>query len=102
MGFAPEGAALWFLQTLHALSFAAAHVGAMRLIYREAPDNAAAMAQTLYSSLSSGLLLGAATVLSGWLYDWGGARGYWAMAVIAGVGGLVALLLLAPRTARAR
>ena len=102
MGFAPEGATLWFLQTLHALSFAAAHVGAMRLIYREAPDNAAAMAQTLYSSLSSGLLLGAATVLSGWLYDWGGARGYWAMAVIAGVGGLVALLLLAPRTARAR
>lgn len=102
MGFAPEGAALWFLQALHALSFAAAHVGAMRLIYREAPDNAAAMAQTLYSSLSSGLLLGAATVFSGWLYDWGGARGYWAMAAIAGLGGLVALLLLTPRAARAR
>lgn len=102
MGFAPEGAALWFLQSLHALSFAAAHVGAMRLIYRETPDNAAAMAQTLYSSLSSGLLLGAATLLSGWLYDWGGVRGYWAMALIAGFGGVAALFLLAPKPARSR
>jgi len=102
MGFAPEGAILWPLQALHALSFAAAHVGAMRLIYREAPDNAAAMAQTLYSSLSSGLLLGFATIASGWLYDWGGAKGYWAMAALAGLGGLVALLLLTPRRAISR
>jgi PPP family 3-phenylpropionic acid transporter len=102
MGFAPEGASLWLLQSLHALSFAAAHVGAMRLIYREAPDNSAAMAQTLYASLSSGLLLGAATLLSGWLYDWGGERGYWAMAVLAAVGGAVALLLLAPKPATSR
>ncbi len=102
MGFSPDGAALWFLQALHALSFAAAHVGAMRLIYRETPDSAAGMAQTLYSSFSSGLLLGAATLLSGWLYDWGGARGYWAMAAIAGVGGLVGLFLLTPKSARSR
>lgn len=102
MGFAPDGAALWVLQTLHALSFAAAHVGAMRLIYRETPDNAAAMAQTLYSSLSSGLLLGAATLLSGWLYDWSGVRGYWAMALIAGIGGVFALFLLAPKPVRLR
>lgn len=102
MGFAPEGPALWFLQALHALSFAAAHVGAMRLIYRDTPDNAAAMAQTLYSSFSAGLLLGLATLLSGWLYDWGGARGYWAMAVIAGVGGLVVLIALAPKRASFR
>jgi len=102
MGFAPDGGALWCLQALHALSFAAAHVGAMRLIYRETPDNAAGMAQTLYSSLSSGLLLGMATLLSGWLYDWGGARGYWAMAALAGAGGLVALMLLGPRRATFR
>ncbi|HRP10807.1 MAG TPA: MFS transporter [Terricaulis sp.] len=102
MGFAPEGAILWFLQALHALSFAAAHVGAMRLIYREAPDNAAAMAQTLYSSLSSGLLLGIATIASGWLYDWGGAKGYWAMAALAGAGGLIALMLFTRRAATSR
>lgn len=102
MGFAPTGPELWLLQSLHALSFAAAHVGAMRLIYREAPDSAAAMAQTLYSSLSAGLLLGAATVLSGWLYDWGGARGYWAMAGLAAAGGLIGLFLLRNRTERSR
>jgi MFS transporter, PPP family, 3-phenylpropionic acid transporter len=102
MGFAPDGPALWFLQALHALSFAAAHVGAMRIIYRETPESAAGMAQTLYSSLSSGLLLGAATLLSGWLYDWGGVRGYWAMALIAIVGGVAALFLLTPKPARVR
>lgn len=99
MGFAPLGPALWFLQALHALSFAAAHVGAMRLMYREAPDNSAAMAQTLYASLSGGLLMGAATLMSGWLYDVGGARGYWAMAAMAALGGVLALFLLAPKKA---
>ncbi|MBX3510947.1 MAG: MFS transporter [Hyphomonadaceae bacterium] len=97
MGFAPLGAVLWPLQAMHALSFAAAHVGAMRLIYREAPDAAAAMAQTLYSALSGGLLLGACTLLSGALYDAAGAQGYWAMALIVGAGGGLALLLLPPR-----
>jgi PPP family 3-phenylpropionic acid transporter len=97
MGFAPTGLVLWPLQALHALSFAAAHVGAMRLIYREIPDESAAMAQTLYSALSAGVLMGAATLLSGWLYDIGGARGYWAMAAIALAGGALATLLVAAR-----
>jgi len=99
LGLAPLGPGLWLLQALHALSFAAAHVGAMRLLYREAPDNAAAMAQTLYSTLSSGVLLGLSTLLSGFLYDRIGAYGYWAMAIEAGLGGLVALLLFSPRGA---
>jgi MFS transporter, PPP family, 3-phenylpropionic acid transporter len=93
MGFAPVGAVLWPLQALHALSFAAAHVGAMRLLYREAPEASAAMAQTLYAALSAGLLMGASTLLSGVLYDAGGARGYWAMAAMALAGGALALLL---------
>ena len=99
MGFAPDGVCFGACR-LHALSFAAAHVGAMRLIYRE--YSAAAMAQTLYSSFSSGLLLGLATIASGWLYDWGGARGYWAMAALAASGAGLALLLVAPRAVRSR
>jgi PPP family 3-phenylpropionic acid transporter len=102
MGFAPDGWVLWPLQALHALSFAAAHVGAMRLLFREAPENAAAMAQTLYSALSAGLLMGAATLASGRLYDWIGAQGYWAMAVLVAAGGLLALFLLVPHPARSR
>jgi PPP family 3-phenylpropionic acid transporter len=100
LGFAPTGGVLWPLQAMHMLSFAAVHVGAMRLIYREAPPAAAAMAQTLYSALSSGLLIGAATLLSGALYDVGGAKGYWAMTAIAAAGGALALTLLQPAPRR--
>lgn len=98
MGWGPTGWPLWPLQAMHALSFAAAHVGAMRLIHRETPETSAAMGQTLYAVLSGGVLMGASTMLSGVLYDAVGARGYWAMAAIAFTGGLLALLLLeAPR-----
>lgn len=97
MGFAPLGAALWLLQAVHALTFAAAHVGAMRLLYREAPEHAAAMAQTLYAGMSAGLLMGGSTLLSGHLYDLGGAVGYWAMAAMAAAGGALALLLIPPK-----
>jgi PPP family 3-phenylpropionic acid transporter len=96
MGFAPLGWVLWPLQALHVPSFAAAHVGAMRLLLRETPERAAAMGQTLYAALSGGLLMGASTLLSGALYDAVGAAGYWAMAAIAAIGGLLALLLLEP------
>lgn len=98
MGFAPLGLALWPLQAMHALSFAAAHVGAMRLLHRNAPENSAAMAQTLYAVMSGGLLMGASTLLSGYLYDLGGAVGYWAMAAMAAAGGALALLLLPPKS----
>ncbi|MGE0742849.1 MAG: MFS transporter [Hyphomonadaceae bacterium] len=97
MGFGPAGWVLWPLQALHALSFAAAHVGAMRLLFRESTESSAAMAQTLYAVLSGGILMGASTLLSGILYDFGGAQGYWAMAVIAFAGGALAMLLLGPR-----
>lgn len=103
LGFAPTGAVLWPLQALHALSFAAAHVGAMRLLYRDTPEASAAMAQTLYAVMTGGLLMGASTFLSGMLYDGVGARGYWAMAAMAALGAALSLMLLAPerRTPRA-
>ncbi|MEZ5970234.1 MAG: MFS transporter [Hyphomonadaceae bacterium] len=97
MGFAPLGWVLWPLQAMHAMSFAAAHVGAMRLLHRDAPEQSAAMAQTLYAVMSGGLLMGASTLISGKLYDLGGAVGYWAMAAIAAVGGMLALLLIPPK-----
>jgi PPP family 3-phenylpropionic acid transporter len=99
LGFAPTGLVLWPLQALHALSFAAAHVGAMKLLYREAPESGAAMAQNIYAALSSGVLMGGATMLSGELYDAIGAAGYWAMAGLALAGGALALLLV-PSPAR--
>lgn len=93
LGFAPLGLVLWPLQMLHALSFAATHVGGMRLVYREAPERVAGMAQTIYAILTGGVLMGAATFGSGLLYDSVGARGYWAMAAMAAAGGALSLLL---------
>ncbi len=98
MGFAPVGFVLWPLQAMQVFTFAAVHVGAMRLLYRDTPEHSAAMALTLYASMSGGLLAGGASLLSGYLYDLGGAVGYWAMAGLAGAGGLLALLLLQPKT----
>lgn len=97
MGFGPLGAVLWPLQALHALTFAAAHVGAMRILYRDTPEHSSAMAQTLYAGVSAGLLMGIATLLSGHLYDLVGAGGYWVMALMAALGGGLALLLVPPR-----
>ncbi len=100
LGFSPPLAALWPLQALHALSFAATHVGAMRLIFHETPEETHGLAQTLSSGLAGGVLIGAATLLSGALYDAMGARGYWIMAAIAACGGLIALGFLAPAPVR--
>ena len=96
LGLAPTGWALWPLQAMHALSFCAAYVGAMRLIYRETPEASAGLAQTLYASLSGGLLMGVSTLASGLLYDAVGARGYWVMAGLSAIGASLALLLLSP------
>jgi len=91
MATAPLGPALWALQALHAFTFAATHVGAMRIIHREAPEEVAGLAQTLYAALGGGLILGLATVSAGALYDAGGAAGYGVMAAMAVLGGILIL-----------
>ncbi|GAN00348.1 oligopeptide transport system permease protein OppB [alpha proteobacterium U9-1i] len=96
MGFAPLGLGLWVLQGMHGFTFAAAHIGAMRLLYREAPESSAGLSQTLYSALSGGLLMGLATIFSGFLYDLAGADGYWVMALLSLAGGALALQLTSP------
>lgn len=96
LGFAPTGWLLWPLQALHALTFAAAHVAAMRLISRTAPEAASGLAQTLYSAVTAGVFMGGATLASGFLYDHVGAQGYWLMSAMAAAGGVLAFLLLHP------
>lgn len=95
MAFAPTGFILWPLQALHALTFAATHVGALRLVFRTAPDAIQGFAQTLYAALASGLFIGLATLASGALYDSFGALGYLAMSVMSAVG--VGLVVMARR-----
>lgn len=92
LAFLPAPLLLWPLQGLHALTFAATHVGALRLVQREAPVRIAGVAQTLYAALASGTLAGLAMLLAGVLYDEVGALGYLAMAVLGASG----FLMMAP------
>ncbi|WP_149540828.1 MFS transporter [Siccirubricoccus phaeus] len=73
--------ALALAQLLHALTFGAMHLAAMRVL-GALPPGQAARAQTLHASLGVGLASGVLTFLAGPLYAaWGGA-GFWAMAAL--------------------
>lgn len=84
---------VWGLQALHALSFAATYLASVDLVERLVPRDSQTAAQTLNSVVSSGVLIGLATLASGALYDRMGAGGYLAMAGLAGVGGVLTLWL---------
>lgn len=91
--FEPPLWALFALQTLHALTFAASFLASLRLIEKLAPASAASPAQAINSALSSGFTLGIATLASGPLFDQLGPYGYLATAFMAllGLGGAILL-----------
>ncbi len=78
-------------QSLHALSFASAHLGTMYFIRRMVPTEIRNRAQGLYSALSGGVLMSLAAWASGQFYASIGAQAYYAMAVISA--GALALTL---------
>jgi PPP family 3-phenylpropionic acid transporter len=93
LAFSPPLVLLFPLQTLHALSYAATFMASVQLAERlSAPKNASA-AQTINSALSSGLISGAATMASGWLFDRVGAHGYLLMSAMC-VAGLIGAVRL--------
>lgn len=57
------------LQTLHAATFGATHLGAMHLIAERIDPRLSARAQALYSSVAMGLVPGMALLAAGPLYD---------------------------------
>lgn len=80
-------------QSLHALSFGAAHLGAMHFLSRGVPVTLSATAQGLYAALSGGLLMGLAALLSGQLYHGDAAAAFGAMAALCALALACALLL---------
>jgi PPP family 3-phenylpropionic acid transporter len=82
------------IQTLHALTFAAGHLGAMHFIYRAAPPAMAARAQGIYASVSMGLVPGLAMLVSGSLYQRLGANAFLVMSAFAACGFVLSLRLL--------
>ena len=94
MGFDPPLALLVPLQLLHALTFGATHLGAMHFIGRAVPQVQAGTAQALYASVTGGIAMGGAMLVTGPLYAAYVGRAYWAMAILAAVGLLASLMLL--------
>jgi PPP family 3-phenylpropionic acid transporter len=94
MGFDPPLALLVPLQILHGLTFGASHLGAMHFISQTVPEAQAGTAQSLYASVTGGVGMGSAMLISGPLYAAYAGRGYWAMALIAAIALAASLRLM--------
>jgi PPP family 3-phenylpropionic acid transporter len=87
---------LWLLfavQTLHALSFGAAHLGAIHFIGRAVPEHYSATGQGLYAAFAMGIIMGLMTMAAGTIYKSLGGEAYLTMALLALVALAGALLL---------
>ena len=85
--------ALVAVQALHALTFGAAHLGAMHFIARAAPPGLSATAQSFYSAVSGGIAMGLAMLAAGALYQAYAGQVFLVMAVLS-AGGLALALVL--------
>ena len=68
MAFDPPLALLVPLQTLHALTYSAAHLGAILFITRAVSPKGQGSAQAFYSVIAAGVILGIVGLISGALY----------------------------------
>ncbi|HIF9106297.1 TPA: 3-phenylpropionate MFS transporter [Photobacterium damselae] len=76
---------LWVMfavQSLHAITFATAHLAAIRYI-QHAPSNQMVALQALYNAIPLGAVMAVLTTLSGWIYGIWSADVFWVMAVMA-------------------
>jgi PPP family 3-phenylpropionic acid transporter len=89
MALDPPTAALPFLQCLHALSFAATHLGAMHFMAQAVPAGRGATAQGDFAAVQ-GIVFAGAMSLSGVLVSAYGSAAYGAMAGVAVLGTLLA------------
>jgi len=97
LAFSPPLWVLFPLQTLHALSYAATYLASLQLVERLSTPRNASAAQAINSALSTGVLSGIATLMSGWLFDHAGAHGYLLMAAMCAMGIVGALRLYGVR-----
>jgi MFS transporter, PPP family, 3-phenylpropionic acid transporter len=77
---------LFVLQALHGITFGAAHLGAMYFLARAIPSGLSASAQSLYSSVSLGLIFAVAMPTAGLLYAEFSGQAFYVMAVMSGLG----------------
>lgn len=93
MAFDPTGPLLWALQALHALSFAAGHLGAIAFLSLAAPERLAAAAQGVFGAFAGGLLVAMGMMAASELYPAYGGGTYLLSAGMSAVGLCFALAL---------
>jgi len=93
LSMSPPLWALFPLQALHALSYAATFFASLLLVEKLSTPRNASAAQAVNSALSGGVLSGVATMASGPLFDRFGAFGYLLMSAMSAAGLLGALRL---------
>lgn len=93
LGLTTNLGVLAVVQPLHALTFAAAHLGAMHFILRAVPAAYSATAQSLYSGLAAGGLMGFAMIATGALYGNSDGTAFLAMAGLSLASGIAVFAL---------
>lgn len=91
---------LFAANLLHAGTFGAMHLAAIRVLGGAIPPHLAGTAQTLHASLGVGLTMASLTLACGPLYAWAGGYGYWAMTALSALSVVAAFRLrgvLSPR-----
>lgn len=91
LAFEPGLLMTFLLQSLHGLSFGAAHLGIMSALTTLSPAGARGRAQGLFAACMA-FGMGAMMVSSGWLYQLLGPLVFLAMVPVAGLGGLCVLI----------
>ena len=56
------------LQLLHGVTYGASHIGAIHFIHDAIPREKSGSAQALYATVASGVAMGCATLIAGWIY----------------------------------
>ena len=93
----PDLGVTFLVQAFHAVTFAATHMGFMRLIDAEIPLAQRATGQQLGSALIMSPIMGLASIVAGTLYDHFSSGGYWSGVILATIGLILISLLLSPR-----
>jgi len=93
LGLTTDFTALLAFQTLHGLTFGAAHLGAMTYLQRYVPAENSATGQALYSALGMGAALALMQPVTGWLYESFQGGAFLAMAGLAAIGCVFAVAL---------
>lgn len=90
----PPLAVLFFVQIMHALTFAAAYLGAIEFLDRAAPLRLINTGMTLMSTTGVGAITGIATVAAGYVWGaYGAAAAYGMMALMGGIALIAAFVM---------